>query len=496
MPKIKVLFFSFLFLFGNLTAQTASELLRYTDLRPGGTARTIGIGGAISALGADYASLSSNPAGVAAFRKSEFVLSLGQLNTATESTLNDNPTVSDKKGNFNLETLGFVFFTKPKRKENWKAFNMAFGLNRLANFNRRISYNGIGNSSILESFAELASGTSVDELFAFDTQLAYDLSAIDEDANDPGNWFTYDDFSLGSIRREESLTTTGGINELVFSLGGNFNDRLLMGMTLGAPLFNYDERRIYTESDPDQNIPEFESLTYEERLTTSGIGVNLKAGIIFRLNPKIRFGASLQTPTSFGVTDNFRSSLAYSFINGEGTPTANLVSDERESGEGTFDYSLKTPWRAAGGVAVVVNKLGFLSAEIEYLDYTRGKFNLTANRSDTQIEIEEQNLNDEIVDAFTSVVNLKVGGEFALKKWRLRAGYALNPTAFVSESEQDDLISLGLGFRGKDFYLDAAYRFSSSDQGYLPYNVNSAPQPVVNNKINQNKLILTFGYRF
>ena len=492
----------FLFLFSflgftSLHSQTAVELLRYTDVRSGGTARTIGIGGAISALGADYASLSSNPAGVAAYRKSEFVLSLGQLNTNFEATLDGSEPVIEKKGNFNLEALGFVFHNSPRRKPNWKAFNMSFGINRLASFHRVMNYTGTGNSSILESFAESANGFSTDELSSFDTQMAFELEAIVEDPSNPGSWFTFDDFSLGSIERNETLTVSGGINELVFSLGGNYKDKLLVGLTIGAPMFRYEQVRSYSETDPNANIPEFENLTFSESLTTAGFGINVKAGLIYRVSPKIRFGVSIHSPTSYGLTDNFSSRLQYTFVNGEGTPDAATISDNRESDAGTFDYALKAPWRLAGGMAVVMNKIGFLTAELEYLDYTSGSFNLTKNRSNTQIEIDQNNLNDEIDESFTAVLNLKVGGEFALKKWRLRAGYALNPTAFADESEKDDFLSFGLGFRGENFYLDGALRHSISNQSYLPYTVSEGiPQPLVDNKIVQNRIILTFGYRF
>ena len=497
MSKTKILISAGMFLLVCLSsfAQTAEELLRYTDLRPGGTARTMAIGGAISALGADYASISSNPAGVAAFRKSEFVLSLGQLNTNIESGFAGENT-NTSKGNFNLETLGFIFNTKPRKMVNWKAFNMAFGLNKLANFNSTQTYSVEGNSSILESFAEAAQGRSIDELNPFDTQLAFDLNAIDEDPNNPGTWFTFDDFSLGNLRRGETIQRTGGVNELVFSLGGNFKDKLLLGFTLGAPIVQFEQNRVYSESDPSNNIREFESVGYEESITTSGIGFNLKAGIIYRLSPKIRFGASIHTRTIFSLTDVFSTSMSYAFVDGEGTANEQLFSDELESIDGTFDYALRTPWRAAGGVAVVINKLGFLTAEVEYLDYTSGSFDLTRNLNNTQTEIEEQNLNEEINEIYNSVINLKLGGEFALKKWRLRAGYALNPTAFVDESEQDDFLTFGLGFRGKNIYLDGAWRHSISNQSYAPYIVQSAPQPIIDNKIVQNRIVLTFGYRF
>jgi hypothetical protein len=57
-----------------LTAQSSADVLRYSFLQPGGTARFVGAGGAFGALGAEFGSLSQNPAGIALFRTNELVV--------------------------------------------------------------------------------------------------------------------------------------------------------------------------------------------------------------------------------------------------------------------------------------------------------------------------------------------------------------------------------------------------------------------------------------
>lgn len=71
----------------NIHAQTISDALRYSNLEVGGTARTVGVGGGIGALGADYSVLSTNPAGIAAFRTNEFVITPGVYNSKVTSLL-------------------------------------------------------------------------------------------------------------------------------------------------------------------------------------------------------------------------------------------------------------------------------------------------------------------------------------------------------------------------------------------------------------------------
>ena len=58
-------------------AQDEADALRYSRLQFGGSARTLGIGGANVALGADYGSVSSNPAGLGLYQKSEIQITPG-----------------------------------------------------------------------------------------------------------------------------------------------------------------------------------------------------------------------------------------------------------------------------------------------------------------------------------------------------------------------------------------------------------------------------------
>ena len=71
----------------NIHAQTISDALRYSNLEVGSTARTVGVGGGIGALGADYSVLSTNPAGLAAFRTNEFVITPSIYNSKVTSLL-------------------------------------------------------------------------------------------------------------------------------------------------------------------------------------------------------------------------------------------------------------------------------------------------------------------------------------------------------------------------------------------------------------------------
>ena len=60
---------------GIVSAQTDLDALRYSQSSLAGTARYISMGGAFGALGADMSSISTNPAGLGIYRRSEFSFS-------------------------------------------------------------------------------------------------------------------------------------------------------------------------------------------------------------------------------------------------------------------------------------------------------------------------------------------------------------------------------------------------------------------------------------
>ena len=127
---------------GKILAQTADDALRYSYLQPGGTARFIGAGSAFGALGAEFGSLSQNPAGLALFRTDELTLTPSLHFTNTEAQLKGNAAYNDDKSKFGFDNIGLVFNTTPK-SGNWKAFNFGIGYNRQADYNYSIYYNSI-----------------------------------------------------------------------------------------------------------------------------------------------------------------------------------------------------------------------------------------------------------------------------------------------------------------------------------------------------------------
>ncbi|MFK7934228.1 MAG: OmpP1/FadL family transporter [Saprospiraceae bacterium] len=473
-----------------VNAQIASDALRYSNISYGvSTARSLGVGGSLGALGTDYSVLSTNPAGLGMYRRSEFVISPSVFAAKTTSELLGTSTSEDRtEADFNLANIGAVFVSQPRGRK-WKTFNFGIGFNRLANFDQEFYYEGATPATVTDRFLDVANDIGLDQ---FEAGVAADASAIYE--AEAGSGFYISDFSnlnLGAlINKNQLVERSGSLNELVFSFAGNYNERLIAGLTIGIPFLTFTEVKTYQESDPTDEIEFFNELEYIERLTTNGIGINAKLGLIFRASQAIRLGAAVHTPTNFGMDDLFTTDLTYSY-----TDADNDGPVIASSPTGSFDYRLKTPWRYFANAGFIIGRSGFISAEVEYVDHSGSTFDLTSDSNSPEDLAYQNDLNDEVLNSFQSALNIRIGGEWAISQFRLRGGYQLLG-ATANENELGGVLSLGAGVRGKNVYLDLGYQRATSENVYSPYLTSFANEPIIDNKINASRYLMTIGYKF
>jgi long-subunit fatty acid transport protein len=277
----------------------------------------------------------------------------------------------------------------------------------------------------------------------------------------------------------------------MFAYGANYDEKILFGLALGVPILSYEEQKIYREDDRDETVPFFNTLKYEETISTSGSGFNLKAGVIFKPVKWVNIGIAYHSRTRYALTDNFNSSFEYDY-----TDTEHDGPILTESPDGSFRYNLRTPRTLSGGVGVIIAKSGFISTEIQYKDYGGARFKYTGRGNGVSFESDERAVNNTIQDEFSNALTIRVGGELAIHKFRVRGGVELDQRPYANDSEFDPTFNAGLGFRGDVFFVDLAYQRASQDQGFLPYAVESSVQPFVEKHQDYNRVILTLAYRW
>ena len=466
-------------------SQSFIDALRYSTFEPVGTARALGVGGGMGALGADFSVASTNPAGLAWYRKGELTITPGFLHSSARSTLlsgSNNPEQRENKGNFHFGSFGLVTASDPKGPD-WRSFNFAIGLNRLRNFNRSVNFQGDSQGSLIDRFLEIANSDAGPT--DFEADLAIRAFAI-YDLNQNG--FYESDFELAPnvlVRRAQTINTTGGINELVFSFGANYKDVLMIGATLGIPFLRFTEEKSYDEADASQEVPFFDNLQYFESLSATGLGLNAKLGFIVRPNQMFRIGGAVHTPTRFRLSEDFYSELTYNYTESGIAQTGNA-----RSPDGSFRYSLSTPWRFIGNVGVLVNKAGFLTLEAEYVSFDNAKLGFDGFPDDERIA--NQNISERLQPA----LNLRLGGEFVYEAFRFRAGVGMQQPGARAEEDPNFSFSAGVGVRGRSIFLDLGYRRTGFNEVYEPYLTSFAPQQIVDVRTGRDLAVLTLGFRF
>ncbi|MBX2929444.1 MAG: hypothetical protein KF852_16555 [Saprospiraceae bacterium] len=471
-----------------LNAQGYIEALRYSNFEPVGTARSLGSGGAFGALGADFSVVSTNPAGLAWYRRGEFTFSPGFLNSNVNATLlsgQGNPENNANRGNFHIGNLGLVITSDPAGPD-WRALNFGIGFNRLQNFNRRLNVRGDSPGSIIDRFQELAnSDFGLDD---FESGLAFDAAAIyDLD----GDGFYESDVELAPnslIRREQTITTSGALSELNFAFGANYKDKIMIGATIGLPFLNYTEEKRYDEEDVNQDIPFFDNLQHFERVATTGVGINLKAGIIVRPHQMIRIGAAVHTPTFYRLTDNYYSELTYNY-----TESGIAQTGYARSPDGDFRFRLRSPWRFIGSAGVILNKAGLVTVEAEYVNFGSARLGFR------DFPVDEEFANERIENNLRQTLNLRLGAEAAYKAFRFRGGVGVHSYPYITDDETPANFSFsgGVGVRGNSAFLDLGYRHTvGARETYEPYLTAQAPQQFVENTTQRGLAVLTLGFRF
>jgi long-subunit fatty acid transport protein len=476
-------------MFAFVTAQNATDALKYSRYDFGGTARSLGSGSALGALGADFSVLSTNPAGLGWYRRSEFIFTPAIAASSVQSQLvNDKSSgfSEDSRSVFNLSSFGIIVAGTP-RGGDWAGVNFGIGINRLADLNQQFYFRGDSRGSITDRFLELANSSA--GLDDFESGVAFDAGAIYDFDSDG---FYESDFELNPnalVRKDQTVTTKGSISEMVLSLAGNYRERVLIGATIGLPFVTFSENKTYREVDngagANGDVPFFDDLEYTERLTTTGVGINFKLGVVVRPHQSVRLGAAVHSPTAYRLEDSYSSSMVYNY-----TEDGQSYAENSESPDGLFEYKLRSPWRYIGSAGVIVGRLGFLSGEVELADYGNAKFRYADFRD------AEREVNDSIVNTLTSAANIRLGAEVTYEIFRFRGGFGLHQSPYAGDNTMNNSFSAGFGIRGESFFIDFGYRHFNYKETYLPYLTSQAPVQFVDNEINNDQFLLTLGFKF
>jgi hypothetical protein len=497
-------------------AQYYEDALRFSNTNwiHGSSARIQGLAGVQNSLGGDISSMNSNPAGLGFYNRNSMAMTLGL--GAQNSDDEFNGLISPNFNNtFNVSNAAIAFnFNKgPYTEEKFKAGTLGISFARINDFNREFQYEGESGTSLLDPIlTTLNSGAGGELEDAFIDQFLIDefyYSASDPAGmdyfpinngliipNQTGESVAWGSPVLGIPYQNESISQRGNQYQMNISWGGNYNDRFYFGAGVGFQSLNFVRERSYNENEyliGDIVDPVLNGFTLDDKLVARGSGINTSFGAILRPLDFVTLGITYQSPTYLTVNEESEFTLStdwgnfdYEDLNFSGDIVSlqgvpSYLSNITES-----TYQIKTPSRLNLGGTIFVEKAGFISADIEFVDYSSAELqsNTFSVLNDNQV----------IINDFKSVMNYRVGGEYRMDNIRFRGGYSYNPDP-TGQNNNRKFITGGIGFFTSDYFIDLAMINTKYNQQYSPYFFNGADL-TVDSKIQNTMFTITAGLNF
>jgi hypothetical protein len=466
-------------------AQGDYEAFRFTQTDISGTARFMGAGGAFSTTGGEFSALSLNPAAIGLYKRHEVTItpmSLAFSKSTSQYYGNGNYARNTK---YTVPECGLVI-TSAIDNSNWKNWQFGFGYNRIMDYNNTFRADAQHvNNSIVNAILRHAQGIPYTAL-AGDAGLFWSTWAIDTFPNQPDHY--YSPFENNELNHSALIEQFGAIDEISISFGGNYQDKLYIGGSLGIPIIDYKERITYSEAlSNDPGVGDY--LTSFQTVATqrdAGGGINLKLGIIYQPLSFLRIGAGFQTPTYFWkIKDTYDREMLAQYFDGTNSKTWSYTNRN--------NFQLTTPLKFNIGATFLIKKRAFISAEYNFCDF--GMANLYSNEYNYTTE------NQAITDKYGICHTLRVGAEVNLApQFALRAGYNFKSSPYKLTTGPYNgsahYASVGLGFKSKYFFADLAYVLKLSKDSFWLYDSNDPAASAVEYENTTHRIVATIGCKF
>ena len=481
-----------------------------------GTARFIGMGGAMSALGADISTMGTNPAGIGLYRSADVATSLS-LNALAEGQKFD----EHGKTRMSYDQAGIVYPFK-MGNGSMRFFNVGFNYHKRKNFKSLIGAdqllaNGASQTWEMADVSSYWGGTNKGTPLSnagYQTCL-YEKSGEEDDSE-------YEQYNVyNGVNNSYRKWVTGGIQQYDFNMSTNISDRYYFGITFGVYNVDVDSYSGYMENLALNDGTSVGDYLLTNARSLSGNGIDFKFGtIIYPIEgSSFRVGLSFSTPVWYSLTANCTSQI-YSTIGGKKYDIRTEVGDH--------DFNIRTPWKfniSAGGT---IGNFLALDAEYEYSDYSSASLSYDDVYDEWSWggnQTKDRELNREASKYLKGVSTVRLGAEAKLDYGlSLRLGYNYVSTPIKSNALQNQFINsasidyntstnyvnlgdinrytVGLGYKAKHFYTDFAWQYQQQSGDFYafttqrgnPSETNEAPCTKL--KLDRSQFLLTLGYKF
>lgn len=469
-----------------------------------GTARFVGMGGALGALGADMSVISWNPAGIGLYRKNDLAITFG--GAWGKSYIDE-----ENRGNATFDQAGFVYNIKTY-SEDCPYVNFAFNFQKKINFNHNFYADNpnLNELSQLDQVAELTDWDSGTENLE---GMAWDNGFFSTGTNGNGDEYRFNKYG-SSLSNQYTHHSEGSLNSFDFNLSTNISNRAFIGLTVGVDNMRYRGWTWYAEQD---YLTGKDKYYLNNDIHISGTGVNVKLGTIIRPleDSPFRFGFVVETPTWYRLRNS-------TWFNMQRGPSyGNTQTDEWES---YLRFNLRSPWKLRACIGSTVGSTFAWDVDYEYAAYGNASMGYPENvyaDGSTSGNVKDLGMNKLTRENMRGTHTLRVGMEAnATKNLSFRLGYNLSTSAYNKNISFDqynlnsyamdyatstsfmrmkntNILTLGAGYHSKNFYVDLAYKIRSQKADFYAFdtsftstsNPESVSMVIVDNPLLANRTI-------
>ncbi|MBC2839766.1 OmpP1/FadL family transporter [Robiginitalea sp. SC105] len=487
------------------TAQTVNDVLRYGLEETQGTARYQAMGGAFGALGGDLSSMNINPAGSAVFGNSIMTVTGANYNRDNNAGFGAFGGTAEGINAVELNQVGGVFVFKSTEGATWKKIALGVNYDMVESFDddyRIIGSTPVGvdnyflnfaqgvplgplrvqqGETVVDAYLDIGSSLGFADQQAF---LGFQAGFIDPvDPDDDGNTEYISNAEYNTVIQDYFQSTNGYNSKFTLNFSGQYQENFFLGASLNFHSVLYERLTFLEESGYDAASP-IQSATFDSFLHTEGSGFSVNIGAIAKLNELVRIGGAYQSPTWYRLTDDFSQAANSDFA--DKNPDITRINFGVVN---LFDtYTIKTPGKVTGSIALIFGPQGLLSFDYDYQDFSNSELRPT---SDPNFASE----NAFMADALGGVSTYRVGGEYRIERMSFRLGYRYQTSPYKDSAIWGDLqaYSGGLGYSWGPNRLDLA--ISSSEQDVSEAIYDGGLSDALINRVN-NYVSLSYTLNF
>ncbi len=476
------------------SAQTMYDGLTFSQNNYYGTARSIGMGNAMTAVGGDLGSIGINPAGSAVAGYSQFTITPNLTISSMNASYSAYPVGgADKFTNetnknltrFSMPNLGLTFSWDTGNRSGLKSVTYGFIVNGTNNYTGKMLGGGRNDkTSYISSMAVAADGYDIDFLNGYRDSQGGSIDTWDNayynpddrgsyapwnvianaqagsisnygSASDPSYYWRYigategyentgetdedgnciyNIYLPGALNQSYGRKVTGSKYDAMLNLGFNFGDTFFVGANLGITSLNYNYDEYFKEAAED---PSAFGIDFGDGKTTCFSDYRTRYSYTADGNGVYgKFGFLWRPAGGIRVGAAIQTPTIME-INERWIQDVNVnytnsqYNGSAQTPEGSYSYRLRSPYRFNAGAAFTFAGMALVSADYEMTDYSTMKFMSKDGGWDSTYDT----LNDEIRDCMGVSHMIRIGAEFKpTPEFAVRAGYNFTTTPeYVSE---------------------------------------------------------------